>query len=267
LSFFENDIKIVYSSKKNVPRLRSPILICGFPGSGYVGKLAIDHIIGELKSVHLADIYSTSFPPQVIIKSTGTVELMKNILYYVKNSQGEHDFLLLTGDAQPVNSKVEYLLGEEIIKTSKNFGITQIITLGAYITGMFVETPRIFGVATDDDGLKLLDSHSISKIDNGSISGMNGILLGIAKIHNLNGISLLGETSGYVIDANASKYILKKLLSIVDINIDMEDLDKKAKDTITLIKSIERRISDKNTSSDEVQQMVQKKQPEMGYIS
>lgn len=266
MSFFENDIKIVYSSKK-VPKLRSPILICGFPGSGYVGKLAIDHLIGELKSVNLADIYSTSFPPQVIIKNTGTVELMKNILCYVKDSQGKHDFLLLTGDAQPVSSKVEYLLGEEIIKISKNFGVTQIITLGAYITGMFVETPRIFGVATDDNGLKLLDSYGISKIDSGSISGMNGILLGIGKINNLNGISLLGETSGYVIDANASKYILKKLLSVVNLDIDMQDLDKKAKETLMLIKSIEQRMSDKNTSSDEVQQMVQKKQPEMGYIS
>lgn len=266
MSFFENDIKIVYSSKK-VPKLRSPILICGFPGSGYVGKLAIDHLIGELKSVNLADIYSTSFPPQVIIKNTGTVELMKNILCYVKDSQGKHDFLLLTGDAQPVSSKVEYVLGEEIIKIAKNFGVTQIITLGAYITGMFVETPRIFGVATDDKGLKLLGSYGISKIDSGSISGMNGILLGIGKINNLNGISLLGETSGYVIDANASKYILKKLLSVVNLDIDMEDLDKKAKETIMLIKSIEQRMSDKNTSSDEVQQMVQKKQPEMGYIS
>ena len=266
MSFFENDIKIVYSSKK-VPKLRSPILICGFPGSGYVGKLAIDHLIGELESVNLADIYSTSFPPQVIIKNTGTVELMKNILCYVKDSQGKHDFLLLTGDAQPVSSKVEYLLGEEIIKIAKNFGVTQIITLGAYITGMFVETPRIFGVATDDNGLKLLGSYGISKIDSGSISGMNGILLGIGKINNLNGISLLGETSGYVIDANSSKYILKKLLSIVNLDIDTEELDKKAKDTIMLIKSIEQRVSDKNTSSDEVQQMVQKKQPEMGYIS
>ena len=175
--------------------------------------------------------------------------------------------MFLTGDAQPVNSKVEYLLGEEIIKIAKNFGVTKVITLGAYITGMFVETPRVFGVATDDDGLKLLNSYSISKIDNGSISGMNGILLGIGKINNLNGISLLGETSGYVIDANASKYILKKLLSIVDLDINMEDLEKKAKDTIMLIKSIERRIGDKNASNDEDQHMVQKKQPEIGYIS
>ncbi|HEY7696331.1 MAG TPA: proteasome assembly chaperone family protein [Nitrososphaeraceae archaeon] len=266
MSFFKNDIKAVYSGKK-VPKLRSPILICGFPGSGYVGKLAIDHIIEELESVHLADIYSSSFPPQVIIKNTGTVELVKNILYYVKDSGGKHDFLLLTGDAQPLSSKVEYLLGEEIINIAKNFGVLQIITLGAYITGMFVESPRIFGVSTDENGLKLLNSYSVSRIDNGSISGMNGILLGIGKIHKINGISLLGETSGYVIDANASKYVLKTLLSIVKLKIDMEDLDKKAKDTIMLIKNIERRIGDKNVPGDQVQQMVQKKQPEIGYIS
>jgi len=242
-------------------------MICGFPGSGYVGKLAIDHVIGELESMHLADIYSTSFPPQVIIKNTGTVELMKNIIYYVKNTGGKHDFLFLTGDAQPVSSKVEYLLGEEIIKIAKNFDVRQIITLGAYITGMFVETPRIFGVATDEDGLKLLNSFNISKIDNGSISGMNGILLGIGKINNVKGISLLGETSGYVIDANASKYILKKLLAIIGLDISMEDIEKKAKDTIMLIKSIEQRMGDKNSLSDDVQQVVQKKQPEIGYIS
>jgi hypothetical protein len=158
-------------------------------------------------------------------------------------------------------------LGEEIINIAKNFGVLQIITLGAYITGMFVESPRIFGVSTDENGLKLLNSYSVSRIDNGSISGMNGILLGIGKIHKINGISLLGETSGYVIDANASKYVLKTLLSIVKLKIDMEDLDKKAKDTIMLIKNIERRIGDKNVPGDQVQQMVQKKQPEIGYIS
>ncbi|TLX69237.1 MAG: proteasome assembly chaperone family protein [Thaumarchaeota archaeon] len=266
MAFFQNDIKTVYSSKK-FPSLRSPILICGFPGSGYVGKLAIDHLIKELTSRHLADIYSTSFPPQVMIKDTGIVELMKNVLYYVKDKGKKHDFLFLTGDAQPVSSKVEYLLGEEIIKIAKNFDVKQVVTLGAYITGMFVETPRIFGVATDDAGLKLLNSFNISKIDNGSISGMNGILLGIGKINNVKGISLLGETSGYVIDANASMHILKKLLSIIGREINMEDLDKKAKDTIMLIKSIEQRIGDKNSASDDAQQMVQKKQPEIGYIS
>ncbi|MDW0211242.1 MAG: PAC2 family protein, partial [Nitrososphaeraceae archaeon] len=75
MSFFQNDIRTVFSTKKP-PSLQSPILICGFPGSGYVGKIAVDHVISELQSEHLADIYSSSFPPQVMIKNSGTVELM-----------------------------------------------------------------------------------------------------------------------------------------------------------------------------------------------
>jgi uncharacterized protein (TIGR00162 family) len=265
MSFFQNDIKTVFSTKP--PSLKSPILICGFPGRGYVGKIAVDHRIGELDSEHLADIYSSSFPPQVVIKNSGTVDLMKNVIYYFQGKGNSNDFLFLTGDAQPVTSKVEYILGEEIIKIAKSMGVKQVITLGAYITGMFVDSPRIFGVATDDDGIKILDSFKVLKIDNGGISGMNGILLGIAKINDLNGISLLGETSGYVVDANASKHLLKKLLAVVGLEVNMEDLDRKAKDTVMVIKSIEQRIGDKNAQSDEVNQMVQKKQPEMGYIS
>jgi len=69
------------------------------------------------------------------------------------------------------------------------------------------------------------------------------------------------------VDANASKHLLKKLLAVVGLEVNMEDLDRKAKDTIMLIKSIEQKMGDKNAPSDDVQQMVQKKQPEIGYIS
>jgi proteasome assembly chaperone (PAC2) family protein len=164
-----------------------------------------------------------------------------------------------------VSSKVEYLLGEEIIKIAKSLKLDK-SSLLVYITGL-LKLPEYLVLRLMRDGLKLLNSFNISKIDNGSISGMNGILLGIGKINNVKGISLLGETSGYVIDANASKYILKKLLAIIGLEISMEDMDKKAKDTIILIKSIEQRIGGKNSLSDDVQQMVQKKQPEIGYIS
>ena len=92
-------MKVVYHSSE-VPELHSPYLICGFPGSGYVGKLAIDHLIQELNANHLADIYSNSFPPQIVIRSNGVAELMKNTIFYSKAlSSGNNDLLLLTGDS------------------------------------------------------------------------------------------------------------------------------------------------------------------------
>ena len=30
------------------PELKNPVLVCGLPGSGFVGKLAVEHLIKEL---------------------------------------------------------------------------------------------------------------------------------------------------------------------------------------------------------------------------
>jgi uncharacterized protein len=74
-------INVVYSSV-NLLQLQSPYLICGFPGTGYVGKIAIAHLIQELNAKHLADIFSTTFPPRIMIRTDGVTELMKNTIFY-----------------------------------------------------------------------------------------------------------------------------------------------------------------------------------------
>ena len=172
-------VNVIYSSK-DIPDIHSPYLICGFPGSGFVGKIAVDHLIQELKAKHLADIYSTSFPPQVLIRADGTADLMKNSIFYSKGS--DTDILLLTGDSQPVNPDSEYVLAEEILDIAAKFNTKHVFTLAAYITGVFVDKPRIFGTATDADIVKSFYEKNISTMDVGSITGMNGLIIGIAKL-------------------------------------------------------------------------------------
>jgi uncharacterized protein (TIGR00162 family) len=258
-------VNVIYSSK-DLPDIHSPYLICGFPGSGYVGKIAVDHLIQELKAKHLADIYSTSFPPQVLIRADGTADLMKNSIFYSKD--GDTDILLLTGDSQPVNPDSEYVLAEEILDIAAKFNTKHVFTLAAYITGVFVDKPRIFGTATDSDIVKSFYEKNISTMDVGSITGMNGLIIGIAKLRGIRGTCLLGETSGYVVDAKASKSILEILLSIVGIKIDMATLEKRAKDTEMLIKTIEQQMAGRSGKLLEGQQTApQGKSPNMGYIS
>ena len=258
-------VNVIYSSSV-LPDIESPYLICGFPGSGYVGKIAVDHLIQELKAKHLADIYSTSFPPQVLIRTDGTADLMKNSIFYSKDSN--INILLLTGDSQPVNPESEYVLAEEILDIAAKFNTKHVFTLAAYITGVFVDKPRIFGTATDADIVKSFYEKNISTMDVGSITGMNGLIIGIAKLRGIRGTCLLGETSGYVVDAKASKSILETLLSIVGINIDMATLEKRAKDTEMLIKTIEQQMAGRSGRLPEGQQTQPPgKSPNMGYIS
>lgn len=257
------EIKFVYSSPER-PELKSPHLICGFPGSGYVGKLAVDHLIQELPAKHLVDIYSSSFPPQVMIKADGTAELMKNSIFWWQG--GNVDLLLLTGDSQPANPDSEYSLAEEVLSIAGQFGTEQVFTLAAYITGVFVDKPRVFGTATDLHTIKEFPSHNVSMMDSGSITGMNGLVIGIAKLRNMKGICLLGETSGYVVDAKASKAVLETLLEMIGIKVDMVNLEKRAKDTEMLIHTIEQQML-AGRSGKPLEGPQQKPRDTTGYIS
>jgi uncharacterized protein len=269
---FRPGTNMVYSSS-SLPQLQSPYLICGFPGSGYVGKLAVDHLIQRLDARHLADIYSTSFPPQVLIRTDGVVEPIKNTIFYAANlvasssSSSSNDLLLLTGDSQPGSPESQYVLAEQILDIAAKFNTQKIFTLGAYITQVFVDKPRVFGTANDIEIVKAFDGQNILTMDNGSVAGMNGLIVGIAKLRGIKGICLLGETSGFVVDAKASKVVLESLLSITGINMDMSSLEERAKDTGMLIRSIEQQMSGSGKMLEGQQSDITHKPADTGYIS
>ena len=246
------------------PELKDPVLICGLPGSGYVGKLAIDYLIDKLNSKQFGDIYSSSFPPQVSIQSDGTVNLVKNSLYFSKiNSK---DLVFLTGDAQPVSAQGEYALADEIINLCNKINVKEIFTLAAYITGKFSDNPKVFGTATSLENVNKFSEYGIETMNKGNITGMNGVVIGTAKRSSVSGICLLGETSGYVIDAKASKAVLESLCKILDIELDMSELDQRAKDTEEIIKTLQLQAASQGG-----EQPMQMKSPSdeksLGYIS
>lgn len=255
---------MVYS-QGSAPELRSPHLICGFPGSGYVGKLAIDHLIDELGATRLVDIYSSAFPPQVIIREDGTIELLKNTVYWWTDDKTS--LLLLTGDSQPANPSAEYELAESVLEIAKRFGTIDVFTLAAYITGVFVDKPRVFGTATDTEMVHSLHASKIEKMDSGSITGMNGLILGIARLYGMKGVCLLGETSGYVVDAKAAKAVLEVLLPMVGASISMTEIEKRAKDTELLIQTIEQQMGATKRGTGENQQLQGQKPRDTGYIA
>lgn len=308
---YSKPIDVVYSNKK-LPSLRSPSLICGLPGTGFVGKVAIDYLIKELGAVHLADIYSTFFSPQIIIKHDGTTEIVKNSVYYVKrenkksknttiktqplqeNGQeisnsdksksvnilepASSDLLLLTGDSQPIVPGSEYVLTEQILDDMTKFDISNIYSLAAYVTGAFTNAPKIYGTATATKLVGLFRNHNVSSLDNGNITGMNGIIIGLGKLRGIDGLCLLGETSGYVIDAIAAKKILETITRILNIQINMDEITKRAKDTEILIKNLEQQMLAKSNQGaqglmgeerqdDERQFFSQNRRSNMGYIS
>ncbi len=256
-------LKVILNVSK-MPALEEPYLVCGLPGSGYVGKLAVEHLIQELGAKPLADIYSYSFPPQVVIRNDGTADLMKNSMYYWKGD-GKPDMLMLTGDAQPSTPEAEYVLVDQVLDLAGRFKTKTVFTLAAYITGVFVDKPKVYATATDASFLKESQSHGMLTMEGGSITGMNGLIIGIAKLKDMRGMCLLGETSGYVVDAKASQAVLQSFLDMIDLKVDMKNLEKRAKDTEMLIRTIEQQMQRRGMP--EGQQPAKQPSKDVGYIS
>lgn len=245
-----------------MPKLKNPSLVCGLPGSGFVGKLAVDHLVEELKGVQFASIFSSSFPPQVLIHPDGTADLMKNTLYYCRGKGS--DLVLLSGDAQPVTPESEYEMANEITRICEKLGVKTIYTLAAYITGTFTKTQKVYGTSTSPQIVKEFEKHGIQQMNSGSITGMNGLIIGVGKRKNITGVCLLGETSGYVVDAVASKAVLETLAKILGLKLDLTGISKKAQDTKQLVKTIEEQMGGRHGPESLPMQQPDKK---LGYIS
>ena len=235
-------------------KLKDAILLEGLPGVGNVGKLAAMHLIEELKAKKCMEIYSSHFPPQVLIDEDGIVNLVNNELYYYNGKDKERDLLFLVGEYQGMDSSGQYDLCQKLIEMVKEMGVTTIYTLGGYGLGKLVPDPRVLGAATSNDIVKLFKKADVEFIDGepgAGIVGASGLLLGLGKLQGIHGGCLMGETSGYMVDPKSASVVLKSLQKLLGVSIDLSELEERAKqvDSITnQLKDIE--TSDKEERSD-----------------
>lgn len=209
------------------PKLVNPVLIEGLPGVGNVGKLAADHLIDETGAEKIAEIYSKHFPPQVLVDDSGVIRQVNNELYYLKNP----DILILGGDYQGLTSEGQYELADFVLNIAEKFGVKKIFTLGGYGLGRMIKRHRVLGAATNMHLVKEMKKYGVvfPKGEPGSgIVGASGLLLGIGMLRGMDGVCLMGETSGYFVDPKAARAVLEVLTKVLGIKIDFSELDEKA---------------------------------------
>ncbi len=217
--------------------LENPIFIEALPGIGHVGKLAADHIIDELGATKFAEVYSPTFPPQVIVRDEGIIENMFNELYYLKNvGEDNLDLIILVGNTQALSPEGQYLVCKDILEFVKGFGISRIFTLGGMATGQPVENPKVFGAATDEAHVELLREAEVEiRSNDGGIVGASGLFLGLGVRQGIQGACLMGETPGYFIDAESAEGILNKLSFLLNFEINVDKLEERAEETRQMI--------------------------------
>lgn len=218
------------------PKLQNPYLIAGLPGIGHVAKLSVDYLITHLKAKLFMEFYSPAFPPYVVITKNGIVELLKNELYFWRNKESEHDLVFLTGNVQAISPEGQFELVNLVLEHAETLGVQSLFSLAAYINKDEVKTPRVFGTVSDPQFIDRLTQYGVLPMENGTISGMNGLLFGHAILRGFQSFCLLGETPAYTmpsgqvfVDAKAAKAVLEVLTKVLDVHVDMEPLSNQAK--------------------------------------
>lgn len=214
------------------PRLENAVFVEGLPGVGNVGKLAADHLIECLGATKFATVTSKYFPPQVLVLGDGTIRLVNNEMYYWKAKEpGQRDLVILIGDYQGLTADGQYVLVEAVLDLLQKLGVKTLYTLGGYGTGKMLEKPRVLGAATSRALVTELKAKNVVFRKNepgGGIVGASGLFLGLGMRRGMEGVCLMGETSGYLVDPKSAQSVLEILSDILSVKIDFADLESRA---------------------------------------
>jgi proteasome assembly chaperone (PAC2) family protein len=232
------------------PRLKSPVMIIGWPGIGNIGLIAVDTLRELTKAEELGEIESYEFfqPSKVVIKSglLEDLEFPTNKFYY-RHIEGQ-DLIFFIGEEQPRRQATsDYAEGDEayqmanlVLGVAKKFGCQRVYTSGAALSLMHhTMGSRVWAVPNTERLIKEIKGYPntilMSEIEGrggqGYITGLNGLLLGVAKKRGLDGICLMGEIPIYlqglpIIYPKASKSVLDVFSDILGIDIDLSQFDK-----------------------------------------
>jgi proteasome assembly chaperone (PAC2) family protein len=213
------------------PELRDPILVAGWPGMGLVAFRAVSYLLESLEPEPLAEFEPEDVYPlrnvginEGIIEST---KLPESRAYFHRFGGTQRDLIIFLGEEQPVQGR-EWSLSNEILDLGQRHGVSDVFTFAAMVTHIDHRThPRVWGCATRPELAEEIERAGVSLMKEGQISGLNGLLLGIARQRSINGVCLLGELPYYLTQISyplASLAVLEAFASLVGLELDLDEL-------------------------------------------
>lgn len=192
------------------PVLENPIFVQGLPGFGNVGKIAAHLLIKFCGAKPFAEFYAPYFPDYVSVDSGGICRLPKYEFYAAPMER--NDFIIMTGDTQPSFEDVvaHYEICSEILDSVVKHGCSLVITMGGVPTAE--NNAQVYVAATSPRLAMEFMEKGAKLYVKGRVVGATGLLLGMAKERGLDGVCLLGATTGFKADRGAGFSVFKFLM-------------------------------------------------------
>jgi len=208
-------------------KLKDIVLISSLPDMGKVGGIVTQHIIKKLDAKKAAQIFLAD-KPWVNLKA-GLVNLPTDEYFLAVDEK--NSIVIFTGENQPQEPGTVFKIANKVLDTVTQMGnIKMVISAGGYLPSEVGKGDAVFGVATNSSSMELLKSNNVKPLASEvkSITWFNGVILGISKRKNIDGVGLFGE----IVDAESPQYkaasnIVKVIGKILKIEIETKELDDK----------------------------------------
>ena len=208
----------------------APVLLAGWPGMGSVAIGAVSYIRRKLDAVPFAefDLAEHVIPKTVVIKESliRFPDAPTAVFYYVEES----DLILYEDSTKPQAEGADAAeFTRQILDVAQRLKVQAIYTGSAYANPASHKEPvRVFGVANRAELRDKVLSEGAEPLQQGGISGLNGLLLGYAGLRRIPAACLLATMPQYAMgvpNPKASREIIRILSRVLGLQLDMDELD------------------------------------------
>jgi proteasome assembly chaperone (PAC2) family protein len=219
-------------------------MLAAWTGISNVAMIVATYLARKLEFKPLAEVRASHFFDPIGVLARGSVveepQFPQSRFYYWKNRSGAGDLILFIGDAQPATKGYE--MANCVLDVGLRFRTKRVYTCAAALTRIHhTEEPKVWGVGTSPAVAQELAKYDLAQSGHLQISGLNGLLLGVAKERNIDGICLLGEVPAYatrVQNPIAALAILNVLTRMLGIKIDTGELGQLASEARQRMKQV-----------------------------
>jgi hypothetical protein len=199
-----------YLHEISKPDLENPVFVQGLPGFGNVGRIAAHLLIKFCDAKPFAELYSPYFPDYVSISSKGICHLPKYEFYSAQIEK--NNLVIMTGETQPSFDDVlaHYNVCGDILDFAQKIGCNFIVTMGG--VPITEDKTQVYVAATSPSLATEFMEKGAVIYSKGRIVGGTGLTLALAKERELEGVCLLGTTTGFKADRGAGFMVFKFLM-------------------------------------------------------